>query len=87
MRSLKQSRIHLTYNGVSVLKYPVSLRSFKSVSSNVITGASAFPAMSLLLIGNTVSKHEDVNPTTESAAKCLKRVAEVQLFVPRSQRR
>ena len=28
--------------------------------------------MSLLLIRNTVSEHEDVNPTTESAAVCLK---------------
>ena len=27
------------------------------------------------------------NPTTESAAVCLKRVAEEQFFVPRSQRR
>ena len=61
--------------------------SLKSVSSNVITGASAFPAMSLLLIGNTVSEHEDVNPTTEPAAVCLKRVAEAQFYVPRSQRR
>ena len=54
---------------------------------NVITGASAFPAMSLLLIENTVSEHEDVNPTTESAAVCLKSVVEAQLYVPRSQRR
>ena len=61
--------------------------SLKIVSSNVITGASAFPVMSLLLIGNTVSEHEDVNPTTESAAACLKRIAEAQLFVPGSQRR
>ena len=67
--------------------YPVSLRSLKSESSNVITGASAFPVMSLLLIENTVSEHGDVNPTTESAAVCLKRVAEAQLYVPRSQRR
>ena len=28
--------------------------------------------MSLLLIGNTVSEHEDVNPTTESVVVCLK---------------
>ena len=28
--------------------------------------------MSLLLIGNIVSEYEDVNPTTESAAVCLK---------------
>ena len=41
--------------------------------------------MSLLLIGNTVSEHEDFNPTTESM--CLKRVAEAQLYVPRSQLR
>ena len=27
------------------------------------------------LIGSTVSVHEDVNPTAESAAVCLKRVA------------
>ena len=43
--------------------------------------------MSLLLIGNTVSEYEYVNPTTESAAVCLKRVAEAQFYVPRSQRR
>ena len=43
--------------------------------------------MSLLLIENTVSEHEDVNPTTESAAVCLKRVVEAQFYVPRSQRR
>ena len=61
--------------------------SLKSVSTNVITGASAFPAMSLLLIGNTVSELEDVNSTTESAAVRLKRVAEAQFCVPRSQRR
>ena len=67
--------------------YLVSLRSLKSVLSNVITDASAFPAMSLLLFGNTVSEHGDVNPTTESAAVCLKRVAEAQFYVPRSQRR
>ena len=42
--------------------------------------------MSLLLIGNIVSEHGDVNPTTESDAVCLKRVAEAQFFVPRSQR-
>ena len=43
--------------------------------------------MSLLLIGNTVSEHKDVNPTTESAAVCLERVAEAQFYMPRSQRR
>ena len=43
--------------------------------------------MSLLLIGNTVSRHGDVNPTTESAAVFLKRVAEAQFYVPRSQSR
>ena len=42
--------------------------------------------MSLLLIGNTASELEDVNPTTESAAVCLKRVAEAPLYVPRPQR-
>ena len=42
--------------------------------------------MSLLPIENTVSEHDDVNPTTESAAVCLKRVAEAQSCVPRSQR-
>ena len=73
--------------GLVSSNYPVSLRSLKSVSINVIIGASAFPAMSLLLIENTVSEHEDVNPTTESAAVCLKRVAEAQFYVPRSQRR
>ena len=36
--------------------------------------------MSLLLIGNTVSEDEDVNPTTEFAAVCLKRVAEAQFL-------
>ena len=56
-----------------------------SVSNNVITGASAFPVMSLLLIGNTVSEHEEVNPTTEPAAMCLKRVAEAQFYVALSQ--
>ena len=40
--------------------------------------------MSLLLIGNTVTEHEDVNPTTESASVCLKRAAEAQFYVPRS---
>ena len=58
--------------------------SLKRVSSNVITGASAFPAMSLLLIGNTVSEHEDVNLTTVSAAVCLIRAAEAHFYVPRS---
>ena len=43
--------------------------------------------MSLLLIGNIFSKHEDVNPTTEYTAVCLKRVAEAQFYVPRSQLR
>ena len=34
-------------------------------------------------------EHEDVNPTTDAAAVCLKRVvfAEAQFYVPRSQRR
>ena len=41
--------------------------------------------MSLLL--NTVFELEDVNPTTESAAVCLKRVAEAQIYVPRLQYR
>ena len=72
-------------NGVSVLKLSCISQVFKSVSSNVITGASAFPTMSLLLIGNTVSKHE--HPTTESAAVCLKRVAAAKSYMPRSQRR
>ena len=40
--------------------------------------------MSLLLIGNTVSEHEDVIPTTESASVCLKWAAEAQFYVPRS---
>ena len=45
----------------------------------------AFPAMSLLLIGNTVWEHEDVMRTTESAAVCLRvSVAEAQFYVPRS---
>ena len=56
--------------------------SLKRVSSNVIPGASAFPAMSQLLIGNTVSEHEDVNPTPGSAAVCLKRAADAQFYVP-----
>ena len=37
-----------------------------------------------LLIGNTVSEHEDVNPTTDSAVVCLKRVTEAHFYVPKS---
>ena len=74
MRPIKRVGYIQHKMGLVSWNYPESLRSLKSVSSNVITGASAFPAMSLSLIGNTVSQHEDANPTTESAAVCLKRV-------------
>ena len=54
--------------------------SLKRVLSNVITGASAFPAMTLLLIGNTVSEPEDVKSNN-----CVsKRAVEAQFYVPRS---
>ena len=65
----------------------VSLRSLKSVSSNVFPGASAFPAMTLFANWKQIPYMKMSNSTTESAAVCLKRVAEAQFVVPRSQSR
>ena len=54
-----------------------------SVSSNESPYAAAFPAIALFADWNM----KMLIPTSGSAAVCLKRVAEAQFFVPRSQRR
>ena len=48
--------------------------SLKSVSSNVIPGALAFPAMAHRCLETQFLYMKMSNPTTESAAVCLKRL-------------